>query len=296
MRWPLAVVLIAGLAAACSGCRSSGASDLVEAELRAKQQDLNTLRTELDRSEAQNAYLQRELRNQQQCGVTPPPADGIGSGARLKAITLGRGTGGYEEDGLPGDEALQVVLEPKDVDNHTVKAPGNVQVHALEITTEGIKRPLCSWPISGDQLRKSWRSGLLSTGYHLILPWKNWPTTPKLRIVVQFIGEDDRVFEADKDVTVRLAPGGIRKMPGAEETPPPMPPDSLPNPRKVEPVLPGPELPTVVPSQSQKPKEPVTAIPVSNPRPLKGAVELLRPIPITEDPVPPLPKIPVEID
>src|SRR5262249_15149152 len=131
----------------------------------------------------------------------------------LKQISLGRGTGGFDDDHCPGDEALQVVVEPKDCDDHTIKAPGTLHVEALEIRCEGIKTPLCSWDVLPPQLRRLWRSGLLSTGYFVVLPWKNWPASEKIRVVAHFVLADGRVFEAEKDVTIRLTPPAYRKSP-----------------------------------------------------------------------------------
>src|SRR5207244_4041975 len=102
---------------------------------------------------------------------------------------------------------------------------------------EGLKKPLSSWQVPEEKLRKDWRSGLLSTGYFVVLPWQTWPTTEKLRIVVQFILADGRIFEADKDVTIRLPPNrkGI-------PLPPPTP---LPPPRPAGPPIPGCARPAV---------------------------------------------------
>lgn len=271
MRWPL-LLLALGLPAAVVGCRSSGRQDLVEAELRAKDEDLRVVRSELERTEAYNQFLQRELHNVQHAG--PVPADGAPlPDCRVKTISLGRQTSGYENDGVPGDEALQVVLEPRDADNHTIKAGGSVQVQALEVMPSGIKKPLSMWQITPDELRKTWKSGLLSTGYFIVLPWKSWPTTTKVRVVVQFLSEDRRLFEADKDVTVRVAPALYRKTAPAEDPPPLMPPadkEVLPVPRPVEP-----EKKEEGPSISEK--KPI-ATSAEEPEPLRGAVELLKPV------------------
>src|SRR5262249_8254546 len=205
MRWP-AVFLLSGLTAALAGCCAPRGEHPIESELRVRDNDLRILRAELERSEAYNHYLERELHNNQQHTAASPPGDAPPPASRVKSIVLGRQTGGYEEDGIPGDEALQVVLQPMDFDGHAIKALGTVDVTAVEILPEGIKNPLAPWHVDTDQLRRSWRSGLLATGYFLILPWKTWPTNPKLRVVVQFVSEENRLFEADKDVTIRLAP------------------------------------------------------------------------------------------
>ncbi|MBV9124899.1 MAG: hypothetical protein JO112_16215 [Planctomycetes bacterium] len=108
-----------------------------------------------------------------------------------------------------------MVLEPRDPDGQAIKAPGSVHVTALEKNPEGVKTPLDSWDMTPEQLRRTWRSGLFSTGYFLILPWKHWPTSPKLRVEVQFTLADGRLFEADKDITIHLRPESSHPAPPA---------------------------------------------------------------------------------
>jgi hypothetical protein len=158
----------------------------------------------------------------------------------LKQIALGRQTGGLNHDG-PGDDSLQVVVEPKDGDGHAIRTPGILHVEAYEVSNEGLKNLCSTWEVTSDQLRRSWRSGLWSNNYTLVLPWKNWPASERVRVVARFTGTDGRVFEADKDVTVRLAPAA-RRVPVLPATPaievplptPPKAPPTLPPPRKVE--------------------------------------------------------------
>jgi hypothetical protein len=258
-----------------SGCRSR--PDLLEAELRSKDRDLYEMRDELYRTSAFNEALRRQL-----CAlrggtnITPEAAAQL---FNITTVTLGRQTGGYDADGGGGDQALQVVLEPKDPDGHTIKAPGGVEVSALQITREGLKTPLSSWAISPDELRRSWRSGLLSTGYSLILPWKVWPISEKLRVIVHFKLEDGRIFEADKDVTVRLAPQYRKRMPTADGVEPqpeaiPAPAEFPPPPRKWEGPLPPDGWNDMPLSRAGGPQWHQAAA-----SPFSGAAEMLRPIP-----------------
>jgi hypothetical protein len=221
------------LAAGCRNC------DKVEAELRSKDRELYQLRDELYHTEAYNHALRREV-GALRVGAAGPP-ELAGQTYTLTNLSLGRQTGGYNTGESAGDDALQVILEPKDPDGHTIKAPGSVEILVQEITREGLKVPLSSWTIPPDQLRRSWRTGLLSTGYALVLPWKVWPNNEKLRVAVQFQLPDGRLFEADKDVTVRLAPQRKRPMPPADGViPAPQPNDHhiLPPPHKLEGPLP----------------------------------------------------------
>jgi hypothetical protein len=251
MRRPLLLCLALTLSAA--GCRSR--CDLVEAELRTKDRELRELRGELMRAETMNEALENTLKDQR-CGAPPGvvarPA--AGALAQVKDIQLGRGTGGIDEDRIPGDEGIQVVLVPRDIDGSPIKAPGNLKIIAAEITPEGLKVPLSTWDVSALQLRRSWRSGLLSTGYFVALPWQKVPTTEKLRIVAQFFPLEGGAFEAERDVTIHLLPEA-QHGPGPIMAPAGLgPPTGLAPPVPLEgqpaaPALPAPAVPTLPPPE-----------------------------------------------
>jgi hypothetical protein len=242
------VTLLIGVALVlpAAGCHSC---DRIESELRQRENDLREARAELEGAQAYNHALEaevRHLRGEPPVAIPlptpglppPPPPERPALTFPIKSLTLGRQTGGYDGDGQ-GDHGVQVVLEPRDLENQAVKAPGSAEVQVCEISPEGLKKPLSSWQIPPDQLRQSWRSGLLNTGYVLVLPWKTPPSTEKLRITARFILPDGRAFEADRDVTVRL-PAGARHMPPAGPIPPPAAPIPAPTP---EPDGDGPRLP-----------------------------------------------------
>jgi len=238
-----------------AGCRSP--CEHIESELRSRERELRELREEFERTAGANDAMQRELcelrKTQPPLPPLPPgpeplpppkaapaavpaaregtptswrdagkPAvlETVSVPATVKEIALGRGTGGLDEDRMPGDDALQVVVEPRDTDGHAIKVPGCLHVTVLEISPEGTKKPLSSWELSADELRRTWRNGLFSTGYYVTLPWKACPEMEKLRVVVQFQLSDGRLFEADKDVTVRVPPPSVRK-PCPSPAPPP---------------------------------------------------------------------------
>ena len=167
--------------------------------------------TALDQCRTENQCLQRQLHVTVESGsakILPEQASQV---TAIKQINLGRMTGGYDVDHCPGDEAVQVVLEPKDCDGHTIKSPGSLKVGVLEVTHEGIKKPLSCWDVTPEQLRRTWKSGLMGNAYYIVLPWTNWPTTEKLRVVAQLTTEDGRTFEADKDIKIHLTAETERK-------------------------------------------------------------------------------------
>jgi hypothetical protein len=202
---------------ALTGCRSNNRYDSIEAELRTRNRELEEARAELQNAKLLGGAYQRAG----ECGVSGPAAEPRGQAPlSVRTIKLGSGTGGLDVDGRPGDEALQVVLVPADEDGSAIKVPGRVQVTAFEISRSGLKTPIGLWDVPPEVLHKHWKSGLLTTGYVLVLQWDRPPTTEKLRILVRLTTLDGRTFETDKDVNVTPLPG-LGPRPGVEELPPP---------------------------------------------------------------------------
>ena len=121
----------------------------------------------------------------------------------MKEIALARGTGGVDEDGVPGDEGLMVVVVPRDEDGAAVKVPAKVQIAAWEITPAGLKNPIGTWDVPAEKVRPTWRSGFVSTGYFVAVPWQTYPSQEKVRVAVRLTTLDGRAFEADKDIIVK---------------------------------------------------------------------------------------------
>jgi hypothetical protein len=223
-----------------AGCRHNNC-DLVEAELRARECDVRELRDELERCTIYNQALQQEVHALRGIPGGPHPT----AAYPVKSLALGRGTGGHSSGSCAGDDGLEVFVEPRDPEGQAIKVPAALLVQAVEINSQGLKRPLSSWEVPPDQLRKSWRSGLMSTGYSVVLPWKVWPTTDKVRVIAQLRLADGRTFEADKDVTVRVPPADRRPALPVETTPTPAPvpaptPTPTPSPTPQGPMLPSP--------------------------------------------------------
>lgn len=319
MRWPLAFVLGLSLTAGLSGCRNANKCDQVESELRAREEDVRHLKSELDRAEFYNQSLARELAAVRgepgPTGLIEKPSERY----PVRSIRLGRGTAGRAAD-CGGDDALQVQVEPIDCEGQAIKAPGCLYIEILEISKEGLKRPLSSWEVAQDDLRRKWQNGLFNTGYMLTFPWKTPPTTEKLRVLARLTLIDGRVFEADKDITVRLLPEHIRRvqpiLPSPAPTPdttfPPPTPSPIPIPTPGPTTIPTPGPTTIppgpvevlppptmsVPLPPTKPGDPPPPTPPSGspasldgPRLIRGTVvpgkprvQLLRPIPMPIEP------------
>jgi hypothetical protein len=254
--WFLALVL----GSAPLGCKNN---DLLENELRSKDNQYRDALEELGRAEHRSAAQQREIEALRRgAKVTPEQA---AQTFGLKRIALGRGTGGVDLDNLPGDEALQIILEPRDSDDHIIKAPGTLHILALEITPQGTKIPISSWTIDPNKLRQSWKQGLLSTGYNGVLRWKYFPQFENVRIVARLVTPDGRIFETDKDIKVHLVPGAPHRPDGPPDCP-------IPPPEVIDPFA--------LPAAHTGPGAPNTTSSNWQPAPLENVVQLGQPVPI----------------
>ena len=243
------------LTAHCSlltGCKSNNRYDLLEAEIRTRERELADTRAQLD----QSRNLLRAYEASQQRGAPGPHAGG--PFLPVKAIELGRGTGGVDEDGAPGDEGLMVVIVPKDEDGSAVKVPARALVAAWEVAPSGLKSPIGSWEIPADMLRRSWKSGLISTGYFVAVPWQTLPNSDRVRVAVRLVTTDGRAYEADRDIYVKpvLAPyrGNVlpypQPAPGIPRLPTtPIPPGGR---QPLFPEMPPPGVPSVIPPGTEE--------------------------------------------
>ena len=264
--------LVFGMAVFLFGCQKQQLQrDILESNMRQHERALQDANVELDNSRATTASLAAENRSFRGLSFLPSLHH---SKAAIKHLEFGRGTGGVDEDRANGDEMLQVVVEAKDTDGHTVKAPGTLHLQVYEVTTEGFKQPLSSWDISAEELRKSYKSGLFQSGHILVLPWKVIPNTPKIRLSAQLRLESGQAFEAEKDLTIRLAASPLTTQPrgsipaGLVPTLPsynPGPLGGFPTESGVL-VLP-PPIPTTPSALAPKPSLPETPVPAVTPLP-----------------------------
>ncbi|HMP02289.1 MAG TPA: hypothetical protein PKC45_07295 [Gemmatales bacterium] len=211
-----------------SGCRSSR-QELLEMELRDKERQLEELKSKQIVSESDRQALELELEMTQrrlakEHGPTPPSA---GSVIFVRSLSLGRLTGGFRQDPQSSfDDALQVLIEPRDADESVVKAPGSVRIEVFEVSTQGIKSSLSQWELTARELRGKWEAPLIGgPAYRVTLPWKAVPSTERVRVVVRFTGLDGAVFEAERDATITI-PDPNRPRPRPAVVPPstPLPP------------------------------------------------------------------------
>lgn len=114
-------------------------------------------------------------------------------------------SGGLDADGLPGDEGIMAVLEPRDPDGNVVPAVGELSL--MVVDPSGGKR-IARWDFTPAEAAGLWRKSLLGHGLHVELPWPGDPPQQHdLKLYARLITRDGRKFLAEHEVTVDPARG-----------------------------------------------------------------------------------------
>ncbi|MFM7539702.1 MAG: hypothetical protein ACKO9Z_08590 [Planctomycetota bacterium] len=261
-------------------CRSGG-KDKLESTIRQREQRIIQLQEDIDKLAGYNMALQTEVRIMRGQPL-PSSCDPFTPLYPVRSVVVGRSTTPIDDDRLPGDEGVQVVLEPRDADGKLQRAPACASVTIVEVDGQGLKSPIGTWDYSPEQMRASWKQGLLTSGFVLNCLWQAPPKSDRVKIMASFTMEDGRRFEAEKELAIKPpvdrsgafpgsgsalpAPGA--STPGVLELPVPQQPVPLPLPR-MNPV-PGP-----APVEPAKPTGP-TGLPNAVP-PAPPAAVLLDP-------------------
>jgi len=151
-------------------------------------------------------------------GATPAPLPATPEDPyRPVAIHLGRGTGGLDSDGTPGDERLKIVIEPLDAEGDVVKRAGRLVVETFEPGAKGQPpKPFHRWELTARDLAQTWIGSLGIRGYVMKWPWPHGrrPATDTLIVRAAFATLSGEVLTAEAEVRVAkqqhapVKPGG----------------------------------------------------------------------------------------
>lgn len=126
--------------------------------------------------------------------------------AQVTRIVLNsRLTGGYDEDGQPGDEAIMVVIEPQNSAGQYVALPGDLSVIVVDPQSPAPMRELARWEFDASETVPWLKKTLLGRGIHLQLPWPNQPpSSERLQLYVRYRTAAGEELLAQREVRVDL--------------------------------------------------------------------------------------------
>lgn len=116
-------------------------------------------------------------------------------------------TGGWNPDGQPGDEGIQVLVEPRDELGRIVRAAGELSLVLVDPALAGREARVARWDIPASQAAESFFRCPAGEGIVLFLPWQERiPVHSRLHLFVRLTREDGRKLERDMPIEVALSP------------------------------------------------------------------------------------------
>jgi hypothetical protein len=124
---------------------------------------------------------------------------------RVAAIYLNpRRTGGIDLDGMPGDDGLSVLIEPRNALGQFVGAPAAVSIVLLDPLERGDGARFARWDFDRSATQGMMKSQGLDRGLHVQVPWPDVPpTTDRLHLFVRYTTDDQRILESDREILLR---------------------------------------------------------------------------------------------
>ena len=132
---------------------------------------------------------------------TRPPAD-----QRVVAIDLNaRRTGGIELDGMPGDDGISVLIEPRNAAGQFVAKSAAISIVLLDPLQRDEQARFARWDFDLSAAQRMMQTQGSDRGLHVQVPWTDAPpTTDRLHLFVRYSTEDGRVLESDREIVLRL--------------------------------------------------------------------------------------------
>jgi uncharacterized coiled-coil protein SlyX len=126
-------------------------------------------------------------------------------------IELDRLTGGYDDDGRPGDDGVVAYVHPIDADGHIIKAAGSIVMEVFDLAASAEARLVTRAELDVPNTRKAWYGRLWTHHFTVRCPWpppaRKPPAHRDLTVKVQFTDLlTGKTLTAQKAVTIEFPP------------------------------------------------------------------------------------------
>lgn len=118
-------------------------------------------------------------------------------------------TAGVDLDQQPGDDGLELLIEPRNAAGQFVPQAGNMTVVVLDPAAEGDAARVARWEISKTEVGRRMLDTRPERGIRMQLKWpEKRPEHAKLKLFVRYEAPDGRLIESHSDVFIAL-PGQL---------------------------------------------------------------------------------------
>jgi hypothetical protein len=243
--------LLLGTLVLAAGCATTGQIEVLESRLRRQEDANNQLQAQLTESQHQLTASRREagdLRTQLASDKKVVRAEQLTALGTVEGISLNKYlTGGFDRDGVPGDEMFSAVVVPADADGNLVKAPGSVVLTVLDLSKPESQQTVGHWEFSPKDSENLWHSGFFGSGYTVRVPWQKIPDSPTLLVHARLKTVDGRQFDTSQSISINPpSPTAQAAAQPAAPAPPSTPPADGQPPAQMPPAAPPASLDTAM--------------------------------------------------
>ncbi len=148
-------------------------------------------------------------------GIVAIPS--VQDSAEVTEITLNATlTSGWDIDGVPGDEGIRVLIEPRDRYGRTVRTTGETQISLVDPQIPSAQGYCGTWNFDAKQASTSFVYSTVGEGMYFELPLTQAVTHSELMLFVRFMDRNGRKLESHRSVT--LQPRGMTTVPAQNAT------------------------------------------------------------------------------
>lgn len=154
--------------------------------------------------------------------VSYPASTALADSRQVDRIALRtEETAGFDADGQPGDEGIEVVLDALDAQGRAIAAPAEVAVVVLDPALEGQAARVARWDIAAEQLARSFVPRGSGSTMRLKLTWPGAPPQHgQLHLFVRYTTADGRPLKVDQPIRVAMPGERLSRWAPALPSPP----------------------------------------------------------------------------
>lgn len=202
--------MLALLALLPVGCAARGNMEMLESELRRQEQtqqelaeELKSARAELRVARSDADSLRTQLSQRGQTSLVSEQAEVLYKAEAIRFNTML--TSGANRDGQPGDDGINILLQPVDSQGDLVKLAGAIEVDLLDLNRDAKSQRIGRWQFTAEEVREHWHRGFLSAGYLFQLDWQTVPVSNELTLHARLATPDGRTFSTTSQVKIDAA-------------------------------------------------------------------------------------------
>lgn len=182
----------------------------VQRDLLSTQDQVRQLQEEVAAKEQANALLKSQVARQLR--VEPEKLEKLVVPVKIE---LERQSGGYDEDGEPGDDGIILYIQPIDRQGDVIKAAGSIKVTLLDLANPPDQYVVGEYVFDANKTRELWYGRMWTHHYTVRTPWYKGRPPRHNKITARVVFTDlltGKDLEAQGVFEIKFPPGHVAEV------------------------------------------------------------------------------------